>query len=194
MSIYKKISEFQSLVGAIRKDSKNPHFKSKYASIESVLDAIREPLKKCGLAIVQQSKSDGLVTVLADIETGQEMTSFVPYILAKQDMQGLGSAITYARRYGLVSILGLEQEDDDANIASNLAPKQTAKISEQQFNILTDLIIRTETDEVGFCGFFKIPRVVDLKSDDFARARAMLEKKLGVKKWDYLIIQKSFRC
>lgn len=175
MSIYKKISEFQSIVGSIRKDSKNPHFKSKYASIESVLDAIREPLKKCGLVVVQKSRGDGLETILADIDDGQEITSFVPYIVAKQDMQGLGSAITYARRYGLVSILGLEQEDDDANMASNLQPH---KITQQQFDVITDLILKTETDEIAFANYFKVARVSDLKDVDFAKAKAMLEKKL----------------
>ena len=124
-NIYQKLSEFQSIVGKLRKDQTNPFFKSKYADINTVLDVIREPLKKAGLSFYQtpQIAENGdvyLQTTIFDItaKEGQhphKLCGSVKLILAKEDMQGLGSAITYARRYALVSMLGLEQEDDDGN-------------------------------------------------------------------------------
>ena len=120
-NIYQKLSEFQSIVGKLRKDQTNPFFKSKYADINTVLDVIREPLKKVGLVVTQSPmiKNDGtpfLMTLITSSEKLDAMlSSEVKLITAKEDMQGLGSAITYARRYALVSMLGLEQEDDDGN-------------------------------------------------------------------------------
>ena len=129
-NIYQKLSEFQSIVGKLRKDQTNPFFNSKYADINTVLDVIREPLKKVGLIFTQRTDvidvlhSDGTVsepvdllrTELINVDTPTDkIKSTVRLVLAKEDMQGLGSAITYARRYALVSMLGLEQEDDDGN-------------------------------------------------------------------------------
>ena len=130
MSIYKKLSDFQNEVEAVKKKSTNPHFKSKYASLDEVLDVIKEPLKKVKLAFTQTPQLDGLKTMIVDTENETEyITSVIPYLLTKNDMQGLGSAITYARRYALVSMLGLEQEDDDGNKACE--PKQQQKTFEK---------------------------------------------------------------
>lgn len=120
-NIHQKLSEFQSIVGKLLKDKTNPFFKSKYADINTVLEMIREPFKKLGLSFIQttQITDSGLPyleTVLYIVNDYKEhVVSDTLLVLAKQDMQGLGSAITYARRYALVSMLGLEQEDDDAN-------------------------------------------------------------------------------
>jgi len=123
-NIYQKLSEFQSRVGKLSKDQTNPFYKRNYTDINAVLDAIRDPLKEVGLVVTQNptiiDNEKGLETYLVnlnDMVDGKYETirSFTPFILAKQDMQGLGSAITYARRYALVSMLGLEQEDDDGN-------------------------------------------------------------------------------
>lgn len=126
MSIYKKLNEFKSKVGAITKDANNPFHKNKYATIESVLRTIEEPLNDVGLGFYQSVEDMALKTVVYDSEGDNTIISTVPLILAKNDMQQLGSAITYARRYGLVSIFGLEQEDDDGNNASgyNNQPQQ----------------------------------------------------------------------
>lgn len=115
MSVYKKLSDFHKEAGKIRKDASNPFHKSKYATIESVLQTIQEPMQNVGLGFSQMPQAEGLKTIIFDVEGDSMIESFVPYVLAKQDMQGLGSAITYCRRYALVSMLGLEQEDDDAN-------------------------------------------------------------------------------
>lgn len=119
------LSRAQTELQDASKDATNPHFKSKYASLESVLAEARRVLPKHGLAFTQtlNSSADGswLTTELLHISGGR-IVSQCPLILSKQDMQGLGSAITYARRYGLAAILGIGQEDDDGNEASKEKP------------------------------------------------------------------------
>lgn len=108
-------------MGAAKKDSVNPHFKSKYADLASVIDAIKEPFAKHGLSYSQSIRKTEmgieLVTILMHT-TGQSLYSYIPLIIGKQDMQGLGSSLTYARRYALSAIAGLPQEDDDGNSAN----------------------------------------------------------------------------
>lgn len=124
MSIYKKLNEFSQKVGAVRKNANNPFHKSKYATIESVIDTISEPLKECGLGYFQCVEDKFLVTTIYSTDEDGTITSKVPLLLQKEDMQQLGSAITYARRYALVSMFGLEQEDDDGNYASGKTTAQ----------------------------------------------------------------------
>jgi len=135
MSIYSSLSKFHKEVGTIKKSSNNPHFKSKYADINVVLDAIREPLEKAGLCFVQLPMQGGLKTILATVEGDEQIESFLEYELSKKDMQGLGSAITYARRYALVCMLGLEAEDDDGNESVKVPPK----VEEAPYNVLNVL-------------------------------------------------------
>lgn len=119
--IYKKLLEFQKLNITIEKDAVNPHFKNSYSSLNEVLSKVRKPLNDLGVVIVQRGEGYahgyGLITELIDIEDDSRVQSFTPYVNAT-DMQKLGGAITYARRYSLVSMLGLEDADDDGNTAS----------------------------------------------------------------------------
>lgn len=116
------LSKAQAEIMGAHKDSTNPHFKSKYADLESVWDACRLPLTKNKLSIIQTvHKTEGeifLRTMLCH-STGQYIYSDIPVIMNnRNDMQALGSALTYARRYGLSSIVGVCPSDDDANLAS----------------------------------------------------------------------------
>jgi len=105
------------------KDATNPHFKSKYADLSSVFEAVRGPFAKHGLSVWQElGNANGGVTVSTRVvhKSGQ-WVEFGPLFVpaGKQDAQGLGSAATYARRYGLASALGVcADEDDDGNAAS----------------------------------------------------------------------------
>ena len=114
LKILKKLEKFQSLVGAVKKDGNNPYFKSKYATLNSVLETIGKHLETCGLLVVQNPMVDKLETIIFDVESGESIKSEIPYIQIS-DMQKLGSAITYARRYALMSMFNLEAEDDDVN-------------------------------------------------------------------------------
>ena len=131
-NIAKSLAKFHDLMGNVAKDANNPFFKSKYAPLETILPAIKGPLKEAGLVFFQAptwigDNSPALATTLIDIESGEKIETVSPIILAKQDPQGQGSAITYMRRYALVAMLGLNcDEDDDGNAASpKVAPKAT---------------------------------------------------------------------
>ena len=137
MSIEKKLLDFQSQVDAIKKDSKNPFFKSMYVDINGVLKAIQPLLTKLGISITQCPQVvdgvDILRTVLYDAEKPESrLESNTRLIMAKQDMQQYGGAITYARRYALISMLGLEAEDDDGNLATGKTKQEKPNENQSQ--------------------------------------------------------------
>ena len=155
MSIYKKLLEFKATVGAVKKDGKNPFHKSKYATIESVLDTIEQPLKEKGLGFVQCPMETGLKTIVFSEDDTNTIESFIPYIGAT-DMQKLGSAITYARRYALVSMFGLEQEDDDGNLASNKTSQKAPPIKNYSIQEVTQLAGVKNIPIENICNGYKI--------------------------------------
>jgi len=94
----------------------------------SILEAIQKPLEESGLCFSQMPDGEGLTTLLIHSESGEYLQSTYKMAPVKTDPQSLGSAITYARRYALGAILGLNIDtDDDGNTASNLAPKPTTQ-------------------------------------------------------------------
>lgn len=120
-SIAAALAKAQAEMGNALKDSDNPHFKSKYADLASVRDACLPALNRHGIAVIQPFVETELGRAVKTVllhESGETLECAVPVILGKQDMQGLGSAITYARRYGLLSMAGIAPEDDDGNAAA----------------------------------------------------------------------------
>ena len=124
MSIEKKLLQFQTEMDGIKKDKVNPFFKSAYLDINGVLKAIQPNLTSCGISITQYTDilEDGTDVLITKIYDADKPESYIEsksrLILTKKDMQQYGSAQTYARRYALVSMLGLEADDDDGNHAS----------------------------------------------------------------------------
>ena len=110
-----------AIQGAI-KDSTNPFFKSNYADLASVWGSCRKALSENGLSVVQTTDSDNLEIVVVHTmllhSSGQYITGSLSMKPVKMDPQGIGSAISYARRYALAAIAGIYQEDDDANRAT----------------------------------------------------------------------------
>jgi hypothetical protein len=129
-SIYAALAKAQIEMGPALKDSTNPAFRSKYADLSSVMAACLPALNKNGIAVIQPTiDEDGaryVKTVLAH-ESGETLECRVPLIVAKNDMQGYGSAVTYARRYGLMSMAGIAPEDDDGNAAAKSPPRDEPK-------------------------------------------------------------------
>ena len=126
----KSLVKFQAEVENASKKSVNPAFKSKYADLAEVLDTVRPVLAKYGFSVTQHPTfEEGSVKVetLLLHESGEWMSSTIRIPVTKQDAQGVGSAITYGRRYALASICGIAQEDDDANAASQKANKAPQK-------------------------------------------------------------------
>lgn len=111
---------FQVKVDTIRKDAKNPFFKSTYASLANILESIKEPLIECGLAITQFPQGEnGLMTILMH-ESGEWIGFEYQMRPTKDDPQGRGSCLTYMRRYSIASVLCLNiDQDDDANLATH---------------------------------------------------------------------------
>jgi hypothetical protein len=116
-NIYKKLLDFQKLGISIKKGSMNPHFKNKYADMNEVLDKIKSPLNEMGIVVLQIPEAEGLKTTLYDTESNTEVSGFLPFV-QRADAQKLGSNITYNRRYSLITMLGLEDSDDDGQKAS----------------------------------------------------------------------------
>lgn len=124
----------------VKKEDTNPFFKSSYAGLPSVLEVVLPILNKNELLVSQPPITDedriGVETTIYH-SSGESITSKFTVNLAKDDPQGAGSAITYARRYALISILGLNvDEDDDGNVASNKINTkiaQTPKINNTQY-------------------------------------------------------------
>jgi len=112
------LAKAQKEMGAVLKNTANPHLKSKYADLGSVIDAALPALNDNGFALLQPIGRDEVgpfvETVLAH-ESGEEFRSRVYLIMGKNDMQAFGSATTYARRYGLLALAGLAPEDDDGH-------------------------------------------------------------------------------
>lgn len=126
--------EAQTSLPKVPKDKTNPFFKSNYAGLDSVMPAALKVLTDHGLGLVQSVGQDGngnttLTTVLLH-KSGEWYADTQPLLLVKADPQSQGSAITYARRYAVMSVLGLvAEEDDDGNRAS---PPQRARPAGQQ--------------------------------------------------------------
>lgn len=106
--------------GAV-KDSTNPHFRSKYADLSSVVDAVKGPLLEQGIIFLQgiHDAVEGVaIETMLLHSSGEWISSTCRIPAVKQDAQGYGSAITYGRRYGLQSMCGVPAEDDDGNAAT----------------------------------------------------------------------------
>jgi hypothetical protein len=118
------------------KDSTNPHFKSKYANINSVIEAVKKPLNDNGIAILQSlSPSDDnklhLTTRLLH-SSGEWIEDTAVCPIQKQDPQGLGSAISYIRRYSISSLCALYADDDDGQSAALNAADYLQRINQSQ--------------------------------------------------------------
>lgn len=115
------LSKAQGAFDHAKKDVANEFFKSKYADLASVIDAAKKPLADNGLAVIQTTEIEGdaivLVTLLSH-SSGEWIKGRYPVKPVKNDPQGLGSALTYARRYAFSAITGIASEDDDGNAAS----------------------------------------------------------------------------
>lgn len=117
----------QAELQTVTKDAKNPYFKSNYATLEAVTETIRPVYAKYGLAIVQFPVSGdngnyGLETRIVH-KSGEWMSATAFMRPVKDDPQGVGSLITYLRRYAAQAVAFLASADDDGNAASNNAPK-----------------------------------------------------------------------
>ncbi len=123
------LAKAQGMMTTAKKDSDNPFFNSRYADLAACWEVCREPLAKNGLAIIQTTTptTDGTVRVVSTLAhaSGEWIRGELAVKPVKADPQGIGSALTYARRYGLCSLVGIvADEDDDGEAAHGRGPGQ----------------------------------------------------------------------
>ncbi|ATN93782.1 putative recombination protein [Escherichia phage SRT8] len=129
-----------------KKDKQNTHLKNKYATLDSMMEAVTPALTDNGIMIMQSMLDTStdttfhLETMLIHAESGQFARFFMSMPIAKRDPQGVGSAMTYARRYGLAAALGISQADDDAQLAVKSAADWKKDLDEcEDFEQLKDV-------------------------------------------------------
>jgi hypothetical protein len=116
------LAKAQSEMSNPKKNADNPFFKSQYADLAEVINVSKPVLARHGLSIIQlPGFDDGLVTVETILahESGEWVSGVMSMMPVKHDPQGLGSCVSYIRRYSLAAVAGLAQEDDDANTATH---------------------------------------------------------------------------
>lgn len=120
---------FHEKVGTIKKDAKNPFFKSEYASLPAIQEGIHEALQASELVVIQSPGTHSVTTRIVDTKSGEWIEGVIEMTPAKNDPQGEGSLITYAKRYALTGMLNLAiDDDDDGNAASTPAAPATPKM------------------------------------------------------------------
>jgi ERF superfamily len=153
------LSKAQGKIQHASKDKSNPFFKSKYADLASIWEACREPLSDNGLAVAQTifQKPEGMVLITTlGHSSGQWIKSEMPVIVAKNDPQTIGSAITYYRRYSLSAMVGVAPNDDDdgekaqssyrnQKVEEKTVMSQSQKISPQQASELENILGECDT-------------------------------------------------
>lgn len=165
--------------GPALKSKTNPAFKSKYADLAACLDAVDEALLANGILMIQETSEDSTGVTVETVfihESGEMLRCGKLHVPAsKQDPQGYGSALSYARRYSLMVSCGIAAEDDDGNAASKPAPKhEPAKLTESAVADYLAMIGDAESMDAlkkAFCAAYKAAEHV---SD--AKAQAAFEQ------------------
>lgn len=150
-NIYHAFVRAQAAFGPALKTHTNPAFRSKYADLGACIEAVIDALNSNGIALVQRTHNDERGVTVETMflhESGESMSGGILHVpAAKQDPQGFGSALSYARRYSLMAACGIAPEDDDGNAAAQAAqqaskqPRQPAKQdkAQQVHRIVTDV-------------------------------------------------------
>lgn len=168
----------QSQMGGAAKSADNPFFKSKYADLSSVVQAIKQPFADNGLSYVQfpisTQSSIGVVTRLMH-ESGEwlEQDFYLP--LQKLDPQSAGGAVTYARRYSLQAVAGIPAEDDDGE--SSMLRGKPKTITQPQVDSLYDALEESDSDLEKFLKTFKKESLEEFTEPEYIRALQMIEMK-----------------
>ncbi len=183
--LFAALAKAQAKIEGASKTNVNPHFRSKYADLASVWDACREALTSNGIAVIQrpvasESGSVAIETILAH-ESGEYITGTLSMRPTKADPQGIGSAITYARRYALASMVGVAPEDDDGNAASRPSAKP---ITDEQAAEIKAGLQETDSDPVRFLamlakagGLDSIGSVEEIPAALYVKASQAIQRK-----------------
>lgn len=176
-TIYGALVKAQQGFSPALKTNTNPHFRSRYADLSACVEAVIDSLNANGIALIQQTHecSDGVIVETTFIhESGESLSCGKLHVPAsKNDAQGYGSALTYARRYSLMAACGIAPEDDDGNAASRpktaitpvKAVMQSVEINDEDMEFLrgiaVDLVQKVEIDNnpSGAYEYFKAQKL-----------------------------------
>jgi hypothetical protein len=128
-NVFTALTAAQGEMGPLVKGAVNPHFKSRYATLDDVVNAVRPPLNGNGICFHFETLAGEMVAVLTHGESETSIRCGVPLLVSKNDIQAFKSATTYAKRIGLESVTGIAPADDDdgqAAAKSRQEPKQFA--------------------------------------------------------------------
>lgn len=180
-SISKLASALVRAQGQLRhakENAVNPHFKNSYADLSSVIDTVKPIFAECGLAVIQFETFEppnvvSVETVLLH-ESGEFISEKSGCLAVKADPQGIGSAITYLRRYSLAALAGITQSDDDGETQRSAKKAESPKQAEQEEKQkpIYQAVIIPESIKVG-----NIVTDTDL---EFAKANSELVKNAGL--------------
>jgi hypothetical protein len=128
------------------KTSTNPHFRSKYVDLAGCVEAVVDSLNAAGIALIQRTSQDDTGVTVETVfvhESGEMLECGKLHVpAAKQDPQGYGSALTYARRYSLMAACGIAPEDDDGNAAASrvkVSATKTDLVPQNRLSVLADV-------------------------------------------------------
>jgi hypothetical protein len=145
-NIYSAFVEAQRGFAPALKTSTNPHFRSKYVSLDGCIEAVVDALNEAGIGLIQRTSEDSTGVTVETVfvhESGEILECGKLHVPAsKQDAQGYGSALTYARRYSLMAACGIAPEDDDGNAASKapkVSPVNTDLVPPNRMNVVADV-------------------------------------------------------
>lgn len=178
------LSLAQKAMGFATKDSTNPFFKSSYADLASCIEAARIPLSDNGLSISQMPdqtpEGPALVTILMH-KSGEYLQATYPLKPIKDDPQGMGSAITYARRYCFASIIGLASADDDGNAATGQGIVSIPRVSKIQVEQIRSMLKTLGKTDERILISFSVGHLEDLTVDQYQKIVFELEKQIKTK-------------
>ena len=169
--------DYQSLINSfdrLKKDASNPFFKSKYADLNSVIEATDFALEEVGLVYVDRIDNMNLISEIIDFESGESIVNNTPLILTKNDMQQLGSAITYARRYARMSMCGLMAVDDDGNFVSGNTSQNKVVATQDQVLTIQGLLTQTGVDANKILATYAVTNIQALSPQNAEKAISRL--------------------
>ena len=193
----------QAGFGAALKTSTNPHFRSRYADLSACVEAVIDSLHKNGFALMQKThecESGVAVETILMHESGEQISGGIFRVPAsKQDPQGYGSALTYARRYSLMAVCGIAPEDDDGNAASKPKPAEKKpmqipanvagqdyldKCDEQERALILDFAMEIEKadDQGAFDAYTKAKQTLDTEQQAALWSKVSSQKRTAIKK------------
>lgn len=167
----------QAEVQHAAKNAKNPHFKNDYADLAEHIRTIKPAMSKHGIAVMQlpgMSGNNATLETMLIHESGEWIAGTSASPMQKMDPQGLGSAVTYLRRYSLAALAFTAQDDDDGALAG-ISPT----ISEEQLVTLEEWITESGADRAGFLGFVGVQSLADLPAKRYDFALGRLRAKAG---------------